>query len=118
MQYARICCIFIITTISIIYSLRRPVIPDRLPQGYYTTYADELADNRCNASRQAEDAPTLGVPYIDDRKRILKFYEKPQDPDLIHSLRLSDDFMGKNNLDRASGKRYLASMAYTYLTAK
>ena len=57
-----------------------------------------------------EDVQMLGVPFIDDRKKILKFYEKPKDPELIHSLRLSDDFMAKNNLDRASGKRYLASM--------
>jgi len=57
-----------------------------------------------------DDVSNLGVPLIDEKKSIVKFYEKPKDPELVQSLRLSDDFMTESKLQTTSGKRYLASM--------
>ena len=57
-----------------------------------------------------DDLPGLGVPCIDNDKRILKFHEKPSDPELIKSLRLSDEFITENKLHPTGNKRYIGSM--------
>ena len=57
-----------------------------------------------------DDVTSLGAPLIDEKKRIVKFYEKPKDPELVRSLRLSDDLISQNKLQTTSSKCYLASM--------
>lgn len=56
-----------------------------------------------------EDAKGFGVMHTNKRGQITSFYEKPQDEDLLNSLRLTDDQKGILNIEDGK-KEYLASM--------
>jgi glucose-1-phosphate adenylyltransferase len=51
----------------------------------------------------------LGIMRIDDDDRIIEFVEKPQDPEVIESLKVSDSFAAQQGLEN-SDKRWLANM--------
>ena len=55
------------------------------------------------------DAGSFGIMQIDEKERITRFEEKPQDPAVLDSLRVDRETLGRLNLD-AGNDLYLASM--------
>jgi glucose-1-phosphate adenylyltransferase len=70
------------------------------------TYADLTVATIPVTSREAE---SLGIMQIDPERRITRFEEKPKDPAVQDSLRLSKDMLNRLNI-QSENEEFLASM--------
>ncbi|MBA2368487.1 MAG: glucose-1-phosphate adenylyltransferase [Candidatus Protochlamydia sp.] len=58
----------------------------------------------------AADAPRMGILKVDQRSFIKEFYEKPQDKELLESLKSNPQTLEKAGVEPGSNRVYLGSM--------
>ena len=86
-------------------------------QLYKMDYRKLLATHRKTGAKitigvlpvEREKVDGFGVMKIDENGRIVDFFEKPKDPDVVDKYRVSDAFAAGHGIEN-TGKRWLASM--------